>query len=162
MIRVATHDDIPALAEVLLDAIASGASVNFMSDFTRLQAEQFFSKCLSDPLRVVIAAIEDGKLEGTAQLIFDTPPNQPHRAELQKMLVHRRARQRGIGRALFNAVCDEARALGRTTLNFDTAEGGSGERLYLACGATKVGVIPHYALYPDGTFCDTSIFYKLL
>jgi GNAT superfamily N-acetyltransferase len=162
VIRAATHDDIPALAEVLLDAIDSGASVNFMSGFTRLQAEQFFSKCLSDPLRVVITAVEAGKLEGTAQLIFDTPPNQPHRAELQKVLVHRRARQRGIGRALFAAVCDEARALGRTVLNFDTAVDGSGERLFLACGATKIGVIPRYALYPDGTFCDTSVFYKLL
>jgi GNAT superfamily N-acetyltransferase len=162
VIRTATHDDIPALAEVLLDAVDSGASVNFMTGFTRLQAEAFFNECLADPLRVVMVAIEKGQLEGTAQLIFDTPPNQPHRAELQKMLVHRRARSRGIGRNLFKAVCDEARALGRTLINFDTAEGGSGERLYLACGATKIGVIPNYALFPDGTFCNTSIFYKLL
>jgi GNAT superfamily N-acetyltransferase len=160
VIRVATHDDVPALAEVLLDAVASGASVNFMSDFTRPQAEAFFRECLSDPLRIVIAAVEAGRVEGTAQLIFDTPPNQPHRAELAKMLVHRRARQRGLGKALFNAVCEEARALGRTLLTFDTVTGSSGERLYLSCGAIKIGEIPDYALFPDGRFCATSIFYK--
>jgi GNAT superfamily N-acetyltransferase len=160
LIRVATHEDVPALAEVLLDAVASGASVSFMSDCSRPQAEAFFRKCLSDPLRIVIAALEGGRLEGTAQLIFDTPPNQPHRAELAKMLVHRRARGRGLGKALFAAVCDEARALGRTLINFDTVTDGSGERLYLACGAIKIGEIPDYALFPDGRLCATSIFYK--
>jgi GNAT superfamily N-acetyltransferase len=162
LIRVATHDDVPALAEVLLDAVDSGASVSFMSGFSPAQAETFFRKCLSDPLRVVIAAFEGTRLDGTAQLIFDTPPNQPHRAELAKMLVHRRARRRGLGAALFNAVCQEARALRRTLITFDTVSGGSGERLYLACGAVKVGEIPGYALFPDGRPCATSVFYKLL
>jgi GNAT superfamily N-acetyltransferase len=162
VIRSANHDDIPALAEVLLDAIDSGASVSFLAGFSRLQAESYFRKCLSDPLRIVIAAFEGSRLDGTAQLVFDTPPNQPHRAELAKMVVHRRARGRGVGKALFEAVCEEARALGRTLLTFDTVTGGAGERLYLSRGAVKVGEIPNYALFPDGSLCATSVFYKLL
>jgi GNAT superfamily N-acetyltransferase len=162
VIRTANHDDIPSLAEVLLDAIDSGASVSFLAGFSRMQAEGYFRKCLSDPLRIVIAAFEGSRLDGTAQLVFDTPPNQPHRAELAKMLVHRRARRRGVGKALFDAVCEEARALGRTLLTFDTITGGAGERLYLSKGAVKVGEIPDYSLFPDGSLCATSVFYKLL
>jgi GNAT superfamily N-acetyltransferase len=160
LIRVATHDDAPALAEVLLDAVDSGASVSFMSGLTPMQAETCFRRWLSDPLRIVIAAFDGARLDGTAQLVFDTPPNQPHRGELAKMLVHRRARGRGVGRALFGAVCDEARALGRTLITFDTVTGSAGERLYLRCGAVKVGEIPDYALFPDGRLCATSVFYK--
>jgi GNAT superfamily N-acetyltransferase len=102
-------------------------------------------------------------VDGTAQLLLDTPPNQPHRAELAKMLVHRRARRRGLGRALFAAAEAEARRRGRTLLTFDTLAGTGAERLYLACGCTKVGEIPGYALLPGGGEpAATSVFFKEL
>ena len=159
MIRLATAADVEGLAEVLLDAIAGGASVSFMADFTRDQAIAYWRKILADPLRVVLVA---GECDGTAQLVLDTPPNQPHRADFAKMLVQRRARRRGVGRALFEAACDEARRRGRTLLTFDTISGSDAERMYLACGCVKVGEIPDYALMPDGEPAPTSVFYKRL
>ena len=159
MIRRATAADEEGLAEVLLDAIAGGASVSFMADFTREQAIAYWRKILADPLRVVLVA---GECDGTAQLVLDMPPNQPHRADFAKMLVHRRARRRGLGRALFEAACDEARRRGRTLLTFDTISGSDAERMYLACGCVKVGEIPEYALMPDGAPAPTSVFYKRL
>ena len=159
MIRLATAADADGLADVLLDVIAGGASVSFMADFTRDQAIAYWRKILADPLRVVLVA---GECDGTAQLVLDTPPNQPHRADFAKMLVHRRARRRGLGRALFEAACDEARRRGRTLLTFDTISGSDAERMYLACGCVKVGEIPEYALMPDGAPAPTSVFYKRL
>ena len=159
MIRLATAADADGLADVLLDVIAGGASVSFMADFTRDQAIAYWRKILADPLRVVLVA---GECDGTAQLVLDTPPNQPHRADFAKMLVHRRARRRGLGRALFEAACDEARRRGRTLLTFDTISGSDAERMYLACGCVKVGEIPEYTLMPDGAPAPTSVFYKRL
>ena len=151
------------LAEVLLDAIAGGASVNFMADFSRAQAEAYFrgiAEEVREGRRVLLVA---GDVEGTAQLVLDTPPNQPHRADLAKMLVHRRARRRGLARALFAAVEAEARRRGRTLLTFDTISGSDAEKLYLSCGCVKVGEIPEYALMPEGgTPAATSVFFKLL
>jgi len=150
------------LAEVLLDCIAGGASVSFMRDFSRADAVRFWNRVAGEVRggrRVLFVA---GDLDGSAQLVLDTPPNQPHRAELAKMLVHRRARRRGVGRALFAAVESEARRRGRTLLTFDTISGSDAERLYLACGCTKVGEIPRYALMPDGRPAPTSVFFKEL
>ena len=162
MIRKATAEDVPALAEVLLDAVASGASVSFMADFTRSEAEAHFARWTSDPQRIVLAALDGNRIDGTAQLLLATPPNQPHRAELAKMLVHRRARRRGLGGQLFDAICDEARALGKTLLTFDTVTDDAGEKLYRSKGAVAVGVIPDYAYFPDGRLCATTVFYKRL
>lgn len=151
-----------ALAEVLLDAIAGGASVSFMADFSRAQAVEYW-RWVADQVREgrrVLFLARDG--DGTAQLVLDTPPNQPHRGELAKLLVHRRARRRGLGRALFAAVEAEARRRGRTLLTFDTITGSDAERLYLACGCVKVGEIPGYALMPDGRPAPTSVFYRSL
>lgn len=154
---------IPALAEVLLDCVAGGASVSFMAGFTRAQAEDYF-RAVAEKVaggRSVLFAAEG--FDGTAQLLLDTPPNQPHRGELAKMLVHRRARRRGVARALFQAVEAEALRRGRTLLTFDTMSGSGAERLYLSCGAVKVGEIPGYALYPGGGAPGaTSVFYKQL
>jgi len=165
MIRKATAEDVPALAEVLLDAVASGASVSFMADLSRSEAEAHFARWTSDPQRVVLAALDGERadlIQGTAQLLLATPPNQPHRAELAKMLVHRRARRRGVGGQLFDAICEEARARRRTLLTFDTVTGDAGEKLYLSKGAVAVGVIPDYAYFPDGRLCATTVFYKRL
>jgi GNAT superfamily N-acetyltransferase len=167
MIRALSAEEldvqIPALADVLLDVVAGGASVSFMAGLTRAEAEAYWQRIAAevrDGKRVLFAA---GSVDGTAQLILDTPPNQPHRAELAKMLVHRRARRRGLGRALFAAVEDEARRRGRTLLTFDTMTGREGEKLYLSCGCVKAGEIPEYALFPEGGApAATSVFYKRL
>jgi len=135
------------LAEVLLDCIAGGASVSFMEDFSRDEATEYWRAIAAEVRagrRVLFAA---GEVDGTAQLVLEVPPNQPHRAELAKMLVHRRARRRGVGRTLFGAVEEEARQRGKTLLTFDTMAGGDAERLYIACGCTKVGEVPGYALF---------------
>ena len=149
------------LAEVLLDCIAGGASVSFMQDFSRAQAVEYWAgvaAAVRAGRRVLLVA---GDVDGTAQLLLDTPPNQPHRAELAKMLVHRRARRGGLGRALFQGAEAEALRRGRTLLTFDTLAGTAAERLYLACGCTKVGEIPGYALLPDGGVpAATSVFFK--
>ena len=108
----------------------------------------------------LLVAELDGEVVGTVQLCHATPENQPHRADIAKMLVHRRARRRGIGAALMRAVEDRARAAGKTLLVLDTVTGLDGERLYARMGWTRVGVLPGYALFPDGTPCDTTIFYK--
>ena len=166
MIRILSAEETlaqeEALAAVLLDAVAGGASVSFMADFTHADAVAYFRGIATEVAagrRLLFAA---GGVDGTAQLMLETPPNQPHRAELAKMLVHRRARRRGLGRALFDAVCASARRRGRTLLTFDTISGAEGERLYLACGCVKAGEIPGYALMPDGRPAPTSVFYKIL
>lgn len=165
-IRMLPADEVRAQAEalsgVLLDAVAGGASVSFMADFSREEALAYWegvAREVAEGRRLVFAA---GAIDGTAQLILDTPPNQPHRAELAKMLVHRRARRRGLGRALFETVELEARRRGRTLLTFDTISGAEGEKLYLSCGCVKSGEIPGYALMPDGRPAPTSVFYKTL
>ncbi|MEI9965327.1 MAG: GNAT family N-acetyltransferase [Caulobacteraceae bacterium] len=156
---------IPDLAAVLADVVAGGASVNFMAGFGQAEAEAFYAKVadsVASGEAVLLAARLDGRIVGTVQLGLDTPPNQPHRAEVRKMLVRRAARRRGVGAALMTAVEDAARARGRTLLVLDTVTDMDGERLYARMGWTRVGVIPDYALFPDGTPCSTTIFYKRL
>ena len=155
----------PALAEVLLDCVAGGASIGFMADVTRAQAQRFWRGAAAAAQadgRALIVAEQDGAIVGVVQLIPTRIDNQPHRAEVAKMLVHRRARRSGIGAALMWAAEDAARAMGRTLLVLDTVEGGDGERLYRRLGWTAVGVIPGYALFPDGAPTGTVVFYKAL
>ncbi len=160
-----TRDNLDGLAEVLADCVAGGASVSFMAPFSHAEAAAFFSKLLPEierGERILLAAFADSKLVGTVQIILATPPNQPHRADVAKMLVHRSARRQGIGNRLMLAVEEHARAAGKTLLVLDTVTGGDAERLYERLGWNKVGVIPNYALYPDGRWCDTTVFYKQL
>ena len=96
------------------------------------------------------------------QVVFALPPNQPHRGEIAKLLVHRSARGRGIAQRLMERAETEARAAGKTLLVLDAVTGGDAARLYARLGWTEVGVIPDYALYPDGRPCDTTIFFKRL
>jgi GNAT superfamily N-acetyltransferase len=153
------------LADVLVDCVAGGASVSFMSPFPHDSALGFFRKVAGSVAAgdtALLAARLDGKIVGTVQLGLDTPPNQPHRADIKKMLVHRSARGRGIGAALMAAVEEEAHRRGRWLLVLDTVPGENGHRLYLRAGWTQTGLVPDYALFPDGRLCDTAIMWKRL
>ncbi len=155
----------PGLSDLLIDAIEGGASVSFLGPLSRADADGFWALIASEIAhgeRVLLGAFEGDALVGTAQLVLDTPPNQPHRADIAKLLVHSRARRRGIGRRLMHALEDEARALGRTLLTLDALTGSDAERLYVSCGYVRVGTIPDYALLPAGGRGATTIFYKNL
>ncbi len=154
-----------ALAGVLLDCVQGGASVSFMAAFSKSDAESFFENVLDKVRRgdcILLAAFLDSELVGTVQLLTATPPNQPHRADVAKLLVLRSARGRGIARRLMEEVETVSRLAGKTLLVLDTATGGPAEKLYTDLGWNRVGVIPQYALYPDGAWCDTTIFWKAI
>ena len=152
-----------ALGAVLLDCVAGGASVSFMADLTRERAEAFWrgvAEAARHDRRGVLVAEDDEGIAGVVEVIPAGPDNQPHRADIAKMLVHRRARRRGLAEALLRAAESAATAMGKTLLVLDTVTGGDAERLYARLGWTRVGVIPDYALFPDGRPCDTTVFYK--
>jgi GNAT superfamily N-acetyltransferase len=153
------------LAEVLADCVEGGASVSFMSPFSQAEALAFFRKVAASVASgdtVLLAARLDGKIVGTVQLGLDTPPNQPHRADIKKTLVHRSARGRGIAAALMARVEQEALRNGRWLLVLDTVPGENGHRVYKRAGWTETGIIPDYALFPDGRLCDTTVMWKRL
>jgi GNAT superfamily N-acetyltransferase len=154
-----------ALAHILVDCVEGGASVSFMAPFTKTEAEAFFGKVIGAVEagdRILFAAFDGASLVGTVQLLTNMAPNQPHRAEVAKLLVPRAARGKGVGAALMTALEQHARVAGKTLLMLDSVTGGDGERLYLRLNWTKAAVIPDYALYPDGRWCDTTIFWKRL
>lgn len=152
------------LADVLADCVEGGASVSFMLPYSRDDAAAFFDKVIASVARgetVLVAAKLDGKVVGTVQLGIDMPPNQPHRADIRKLLVHRAARNLGLGAALMARAEAEAKARGRTLLVLDTA-GAEAERLYVRTGWQRVGSVPDYAMWPGGGYCDTTFFWKRL
>jgi GNAT superfamily N-acetyltransferase len=112
--------------------------------------------------RLLLAAFSEGELVGTAQVILALMPNQPHRGEIAKVLVRRSARGRGVAWQLMERAEAEARAAGKTLLVLDAVTGGDAARLYDRMGWTTVGVVPNFALYPDGRPCDTTYFWKAL
>jgi len=153
------------LSDVLADCVAGGASVNFMAGFSAKDARAFFDKVATGVAAgdiVLLVARLDNRIVGTVQLGLDTPPNQRHRADIKKMLVHRSARGRGVGMALMTAIEEEARRRGRWLLVLDTVPGESGHRLYLRAGWQQCGTVPDYALFPDGRLCDATIMWKRL
>jgi len=157
--------EIQGLSEVLIDCVEGGASVSFILPMTRAKAEAFWRTAgagVARGERVVLAA-EDaaGSIVGTVQVILAQPENQPHRGDLAKMLVHRRARRQGIGAALLVAAESSARDEGKTLLVLDTASDDA-ERLYARQGWERCGQIPNYALLPDGRPCATTYFFKSL
>jgi ribosomal protein S18 acetylase RimI-like enzyme len=155
---------LPELAEILADAVAGGASVNFMAPFTAADALGYWRgqlPAIAAGDSLLFAAIDGDRAVGTVRLDFCRIPNQPHRADVAKMLVHRHARRRGHARALMEALEDAARAAGRTLLTLDTAS-AEAEALYESLGYIKAGVIPDYAKLPGGAFCDTTLYYKRL
>jgi GNAT superfamily N-acetyltransferase len=156
---------IDQLAAVLVDCVEGGASVSFMSPFSQAQGVDFFRKVAGSVATgetVLLAALIDGWIVGTVQLGLDTPPNQPHRADIRKLLVHRSARGHGAGAALMAQVEEEARRRNRWLLVLDTVPDENGHRLYLREGWQQTGIVPDYALFPDGRLCDTAILWKRL
>ncbi|CAM5206457.1 hypothetical protein ARD30_13890 [Bosea thiooxidans] len=156
---------VPELAEILRDCVANGASVGFMNWNTPADYEHFWrdvaAAVAGGQVVLLTARIGDG-IVGTAQLHLIGKPNQPHRAEIAKVLVHSRARRQGIGEALMQRAEAVAREKGRDLLVLDTDEHGAARRLYNRLGWTEAGTIPRYALMPDGADCGSTFFYKSL
>jgi GNAT superfamily N-acetyltransferase len=154
-----------ALAAVLIDCVDGGASVSFMHPLAAPRAIAFWRQVAEGVARGERALLvaEDGEgIVGTVQLVMAQPENQPHRADVAKMLVHRRARRHGVGAALMRAAESTARDRGKTLLVLDTVTGSDAERLYARLGWQRCGEIPGYALLPRGGLCATTVFYRQL
>jgi ribosomal protein S18 acetylase RimI-like enzyme len=150
------------LAAVVVDCVEGGASVSYLAPFSLDDARAAVEPMVAEAevgRRLILGAFLDGNLVGTVQVLLAFPPNQPHRGEIAKMLVHRSARNRGIGQQLMEHAEEAARAAGKTLLVLDTAN-GTAARLYERQGWVKVGEIPNFALYPDGAPCATVFYYK--
>lgn len=162
----AAEADLGALAAILHDCVAHGASVNFVQPFTMEQARAFWLRqlpALRDHSAVLLVARQEGAIAGTVMLGLDTPPNQKHRADVKKLLVHSRFRRRGLGRALMQAAEAEACRQGLTLLTLDTEHGSAAEPLYHALGYSLLGIMPGYALAADGSALQPcAFFYKSL
>jgi GNAT superfamily N-acetyltransferase len=152
--------------ELLRDGVDGGASMSFIAPLDAELARRFWGKVAGEVeagKRLVLGAFEGQRLVGSVQLSLDTPPNQPHRVDLQKMLVHSAMRRRGLGRQLLAAADDAVRAAGRSLIVLDTVRGSDAESVYARCGYTRVGVIPGFAMNHDGSaLADTVIFYRQL
>jgi GNAT superfamily N-acetyltransferase len=157
---------VDGLSDVLVDCVEGGASVSFMAPLAPGRAAAFWRRVVGDVATgaraLLVAEDAEGRVVGTVQLVMDLPENQPHRADVAKMLVHRRARRRGLAQRLMAALDGVARNEGRTVLVLDTVTGGDAERLYARTGWQRVGEVPGYALMPDGVPCGTTFFYKHL
>jgi GNAT superfamily N-acetyltransferase len=156
---------IDELADVLIDCVEGGASVSFMHPLTHDRALAFWRRVAQSVAageRALLIAEDAQGVCGTVQLVLEQPENQPHRADLSKMLVHRRARRRGLGAALLRAAETTARECDKTLLVLDAVTGGDGARLYERLGWVHVGEIPGYALLPRGGLCSTTLYYRNL
>lgn len=171
VVRVVTPDEaeglVAPLADILTDCVDGGASVSFMSPLPRDRALGFWRGVAAgvkagERLLLIGVDAASGRIDGTVQVVIAQPDNQPHRADVAKMLVHRRARRRGLAQAMLAEAERAARAAGKTVLVLDTVTGGDAERLYARCGWQRVGEIPNYALMPDGRPCATTYFHRQL
>jgi GNAT superfamily N-acetyltransferase/predicted enzyme related to lactoylglutathione lyase len=158
-------DDVAALTALLVDCVGAGASVGFLQPLDAGRAEAFWRGVAADVAsgrRAFLVAEDETGIAGTVHLLLAQPENQPHRADLTKLLVHPRARRRGVGTALMGAAEELARELGRTVIVLDTVPGSDAERLYLRLGWQRVGVIPDFALLAAGGLAPTVVFTKRL
>lgn len=169
VIRLLTEEEalkvLPDLCTVLADCVEGGASVGFMAPFEPSDAEPFWRGVIASVARgetLLFVAATEGRVIGTVQVGFATKPNQPHRGDLMKLLVHRDARGLGLSRRLMEAAETESALRGRWLLVLDTATGELAESLYEKLGWQRSGVIPDYALFPDGRHCSTTLFFKRL
>jgi GNAT superfamily N-acetyltransferase len=163
--RLHAVDDaqVDGLADLLIDCVEGGASVSFMQPLTRDRAVVFWRRVADGVAageRALLVAEDAWGVCGTVQLVLAQPENQPHRADLAKMLVHRRARRQGLGAALMHAAEAAARECGKTLLVLDAVTGGDAARLYERLGWARVGDIPGYALMPQGGLCSTTVYYR--
>jgi GNAT superfamily N-acetyltransferase len=159
----ADEEALAQLTDVLIDCVEGGASVSFMLPLDREHAMKFWRRVAGEAdegRRLLLVARDSQGICGTVQLILDLPDNQPHRADVAKMLVHRRARRQGTGAALMRAAESAARARGRDLLVLDTVTGGDAARLYERLGWVRVGDIPRYALWPRGGYVGTTYYYR--
>jgi len=158
--------EIRGLSDVLVDCVEGGASVSFMLPMTREKSESYWRGVAESHARgeriVVVAEDAAGSIVGTVQVVLNLPENQPHRGDVAKMLVHRRARRQGVAAKLLASAERSAADAGRTLLVLDTVTGGDAERLYARNGWQRCGVIPDYALFPAGGFCSTTVFFKFV
>lgn len=157
-----TDADILSLADLLIDCVHGGASVGFMAPLTRDHAIAYWTKVAAAAAageRLLLIAEDDLGTCGTVQLVLAMPDNQPHRADIAKMLVHTRARRQGLGAALMRGAESKARELGKTLLVLDTVTNSDASRLYQRLGWSRVGDIPNYALFPNGEACSTTYYY---
>ena len=163
-LRVATDQAVEELSAVRLDAVDDNAGISFMKGLTRAEAAAWWRKVIGSlSSRAVLLVARDEKgIVGTVQLQPAWPPNQPHRADVAKLMVHRRGRGHGIARALMTELERHARDQEFTLLVLDTCKGGQAEKLYASMGWTRMGEIPNFALNPDGSWCDSVFFYKEL
>jgi ribosomal protein S18 acetylase RimI-like enzyme len=164
-LHTVTDAQLEGLAEVLIDCVEGGASVSFMLPVSRERAVAFWRQVARDVAtgeRALIVAEDAVGICGTVQLLLQQPDNQPHRADLCKLLVHRRARRHGVGEALVRAAEATARDCGKTLLVLDAVTGGPAARLYERLGWLRVGDIPGYALWPQGGLCSTTYYYRTL
>ncbi len=166
-VAASVHADLDGLGALLREVVHAGGSVSFVLPFSQQAAKAFWHDDVLPGVkagtRCVLLARRDGEIVGTVQLDMATPPNQPHRAEVRKLLVHPGARRLGIARMLMNALEDYARAAGRTLLTLDTVTGGKAEPLYLSMGYVAIGSLPGYALNFDSSKLEATTFmYKEL
>jgi GNAT superfamily N-acetyltransferase len=163
-VTTASDDVVQGLAALLVDAVNDNAGISFMAGLRLDEAAEWWRKTLSaaSPRAVVLVARDEQGIVGTVQLQPAWPPNQPHRADVAKLIVHKRGRRRGIARALMQALERHARGERFTLLLLDTCKGSAAEQLYSSLGWIRVGEVPQFALNPDGTWCDTVFFYKRL
>ena len=157
--------DVEQLTEVLIDCVEGGDSIGFMLPMTREKAAGFWADATRSAgrgERIILVARDDGdRIVGTVSVVWAAMENQPHRADVAKMQVHRQARRRGVGKLLLEAAERVAKENARSVLVLDTASADA-ERLYVRGGWQLCGVIPKYALMPDGAYCKTTVYYKLL
>lgn len=164
LILPVSDSDLRALAQLLVDAVESGAAVSFLAPLTLERALEWWRRAMSasDSRAIFLVARDAERIVGTVQLHPAWAPNQPHRAEIAKLLVHRRTRRAGLGARLMQTIEDAARRAGFGLLTLDAKRGDAAEKLYRQIGWTLAGTIPGYALDPDGTPHDAVIFYKAL
>jgi GNAT superfamily N-acetyltransferase len=167
--RVAAHEAescVQGLADVLVDCVEGGASVSFMLPIPRDKAVQFWQGVANGVERgeraLLVAEDAGGQIVGTVQLVLAQPENQPHRADVAKMLVHRKVRRQGVAQRLMAELEQVAREEGKSVLVLDTVTGGDAERIYARAGWQRVGDVPDYALMPDGQLCGTTFYCKRL
>lgn len=158
--------EVQGLSDVLIDCVEGGASVSFMHPMTREKAETFWrgvAHAVARGERILLVAEDTAhRIVGTVQIVLNLPENQPHRGDVVKMLVHRHARNQGVGAALLAAAEQHASDAGKYLLVLDTITGHAGDRLYARHGWQRAGEIPNFALWPDGRPCPTTYYYKQL